>query len=95
MVVFFQLKDGWDIAQKLKLLKRKMQLWRKEVFGSIEARKNCLLADIRIIDVKEEDGLLLEDDRVNRSLLQKDLHKLIFQEEIKWKQRSRIKWLEA
>ena len=58
---------GYQLAQKLKLLKKKMQVWRKEVFGSIEERKNCLLADKLTIDVKEEDGMLSEDDRVNRS----------------------------
>ena len=62
---------GYQFAKKLKLLKRKMQVWRKEVFGNIEERKNRLLADIQIIDVKEEDEILLEDDCVSRSLLKR------------------------
>ena len=47
------------------------------------------------IDGKEEEGAIEEADRTNRKLLQDQFCRLIFQEEIKWKQRSRIKWLKA
>lgn len=58
-------------------------------------RKNLLLADIQSIDGKEDEGLLEEEDRVRRKNLQEQLCRLIFQEELKWKQRSRNKWLKA
>ena len=47
------------------------------------------------IDGKEEEGPIEEADRANRKFLQEQFRRLIFQEKIKWKQRSRIKWLRA
>eukprot|EP00268_Persea_americana_P016122 TRINITY_DN17643_c0_g2_i1.p1 TRINITY_DN17643_c0_g2~~TRINITY_DN17643_c0_g2_i1.p1 ORF type:complete len:133 (+),score=23.39 TRINITY_DN17643_c0_g2_i1:57-401(+) len=47
------------------------------------------------IDAKKDDGLFEEEDRATRQLLQEQYKRLIFQEEIKRKQCSRIKWLEA
>ena len=58
-------------------------------------RKNQLLAEIQMIDEKEEEGSTEEADRANRKFLQEKFRRLIFQEEIKWKQCSRIKWLKA
>ena len=57
-------------------------------------RKNLLLTDIQKFDGKEE-GLLEELDRVRRKNLQEQLCRLIFQKELKWKQRSRNKWLKT
>ena len=48
-----------------------------------------------MIDMKEEEGLIEEEDRANRQFVQEQFRRLIFQEGIKWKLRSRIKWLEA
>ena len=53
-------------------------------------RKNLFLTDIQKIDGKEE-GLLEEEDRVRWKNLQEQLCRLIFQEELKWKQRSKNK----
>ena len=53
------------------------------------------MADIQSIDGKEEEGLLEEEDRVHRKNLQEQLCRLIFQEELKWKQRSSNKWLKT
>ena len=61
---------GYQLANKLKFLRDKMEGWRKDVFGSILLRKNQLLADMRRIDGKEEDGSFEEEDRANKQFLQ-------------------------
>lgn len=43
--------------------------------------------------MKEEDGVLNDNDRVNRLNLQEQFCSLILKDEIKWKQWSRNKWL--
>jgi hypothetical protein len=40
----------------------------------------------------EERGLS-EEERVRKSILCRDLEKALLQEEISWRQKSRIKWL--
>ena len=54
-----------------------------------------MLADIQCIDGKEEGKVLEEEDRVSKKNLQDQFRRLIFQENPKWKQVSRNKWLEA
>ena len=86
---------GYQLSQKFKFLKKKIQEWRKNVFGNSLVRKLQLLAEIQVLDAKEEAGTFEEVDRLRRQSYQEDLQRLIFQEEIKWKQRSRNQWLEA
>ena len=73
---------GYQLDQKLKFLKKKMIEWRKEDFGNSAERMNRLLAEIQSYDGKEE-------DQINRKICQKQFRKLILQDEIRWKQRSR------
>lgn len=47
---------GFQLAQKLKLSKRKFNIWKKEVYGRVKDKKSKLLADMQRIDVKEENG---------------------------------------
>ena len=42
---------------------------RKDAFDSILERKNHLLVDMQMIDVKEEEGLIEEEDQANRQFL--------------------------
>ena len=41
---------GYQLAQKLKYRKKKMQDWKKEVVGDSRERKNQMLVDIQKID---------------------------------------------
>ena len=86
---------GHQLAQRLKFIKSKIKVWRKEIFGNLTEKKNQLLFDIHCIDEKEEMGGLSEDDLDCRSILKEQCQRVIFQEELKWKQRSRNKWLYA
>lgn len=88
--LLLQSKDGgYQLAQKLKFLKKKMIEWRMEGFGNIVERMNRLLAEFQSYDDKEEMGLLEEEDQINRKFCLKQFCKLILQDEIKWKQHSR------
>ena len=80
---------GFQLAQKLKFLKKQIQVWRRKVFGCISEKKHHLLSEIQSIDGKYEGDW-------NRNIsLKEQFRRLIFQEEISWKQRSRNKWLAA
>lgn len=72
-----------------------MQDYKKDIFGNLLARKNQLLEEIQKIDGKEEVENLDVGDRASRKNLQEHLCRVLFQEDIKWKQRSRTKWLGA
>lgn len=45
---------AYQLFQKLKFLKKKMQEWSQDVFGNIQQRKIQLLSDIQNLDGKEE-----------------------------------------
>ena len=62
--------------------------------GDLLDKKNQLLADIQLLDEKEKGGNLNEG-RINGKNLQDQFRHVLFQKEIKWKQRSRNTWLEA
>lgn len=85
---------GFQLSQKLKLLKKKINSWKKDHFGKVEEHKVQILANIHQIDLKEENGLLDDQDRSRQSFLQEEFYKKALQEEIKWKQRSKNKWLD-
>ena len=59
---------GYQLAQKLKYLKKKMQDWKNEVVGDLRERKNQLLVDIQRIDAKAETENL-DEDRDRRTSL--------------------------
>lgn len=53
-----------------------------------------ILEDIRHIDLIEETDRLEDEDGRQHCLLQEEFSKKVLHEEIKWKQRSRNKWVE-
>ena len=55
---------------------------------------NQILAEILSLDEKEISGNLGEAERARRISLKGQFRKLALQVELKWKQRSRVKWLE-
>ena len=69
--------------------------WKKENVGTFTEKKNQLLAAIQGFDEKEELGSLNAEDKEHRKYLQDQFRRLLIQEELKWKQCSRNKWLEA
>lgn len=74
------------------MLKAKMKRWSKEVFGDVESAKREAEARLAVLDLREGwEGL---DSTLRKE--REDLHYLVgylvFKEEVKWKQRGKVKW---
>lgn len=81
------------LAKKLACLKVKLRSWAKFNFGSVKLKKLAFLQEVERLDIiKESRCLDTSEIDLERQLLQslENVHK---QEEIYWKQRSRIQWL--
>lgn len=86
--------DGFSISSEFEIPQEENVRMEKEDFWKYE-KKICLLDDIQSIDGKEEYGSFNVEDRERIKSLYDQFHRLVVQEELKWKQRSRCKWLEA
>ncbi|XP_039141337.1 uncharacterized protein LOC120278673 [Dioscorea cayenensis subsp. rotundata] len=84
---------AYIITKKFAYLKSKLRLWAKENFGASNIHKKSLLADLNSLDTIRESRNLSEDESTRFAHIQSELHILLKQEEIYWKQRSRITWL--
>lgn len=84
---------GYRLAVKLKLLKSKIKDWAKVHFGDVTNTKEIILQEIQLLDNKEEVGQLMPAEMSRRLSLKEDFVRKVREEEIKWKQRSRCKWL--
>lgn len=71
-----------------------MNGWKKETLGKMGEKKSQLLAEIQLIDSAEENGVLDETIHPQRQFLQEDFRRKSLQEELKWKQRFRVRWLD-
>jgi hypothetical protein len=63
------------------------------VFGNVEARIKAWAEELKLLDRYEEDRGLSEDEKERRRGLISDLEASLLQEEICWRQKSRIRWL--
>ena len=88
-------RAGHRLMVKLKLLKIKLKEWAREKFGDVGMQKTTILEEIQLIDNREEMGQPSYEDFVRRLNLKEDLCRKVREEEIKWKQRSRCKWLKG
>ncbi|KAL5543130.1 hypothetical protein UlMin_010840 [Ulmus minor] len=79
---------GWEsykIMEKLKVLKEKIKVWNKEVFGDTRIIKKEVVGKIVEIDKKKKGNLQLDDgDRELRSRLRNQLEKIVFKEMSAW-----------
>jgi len=78
---------------RLKYLKRKIKKWNKEEFGNIQKEQVIIQTKMKkvqqqIINESRSEGLAEEE-----GLLINKLEERRQQEEILWKQKSRIQWL--
>lgn len=70
-----------------------MRKWTNVTFESIKLRKHDSLQNVEALDiVKDSRRLTLEEARKEQELLD-NLNEICKQEEIYWKQRSRLQWL--
>lgn len=85
---------GFQLVQKMKILKRQINILKKEVIGRMEEKHNQILSQIQSLDAQEENCGLEEAKKEQRNILHEEFHKKVHQKEIKWKQCSRNKLLE-
>uniref|UniRef100_A0A2N9FGG2 Reverse transcriptase domain-containing protein n=1 Tax=Fagus sylvatica TaxID=28930 RepID=A0A2N9FGG2_FAGSY len=79
-------------SKKLKALKEDLKIWNKEVFGDVGLRKKGVMADIGRLDEQEFQGVLSNEDRVQRDQLRADWDCLAHLDEISWRQKL-LKWM--
>ena len=84
---------GYRIVAKLKKLKLLIREWAVHQFRSMDHYMACLLQEIQEIDKKEELGKLSSEEFLKRLQLKNSYQKMVKGEEIKWIQRSRVKWI--
>lgn len=80
-------------ALKLKALKKRLIAWNKSSGDSLKANLEVCKEKINELDWLEEECNLLCDERGIRNGLRKAFQLLVL-EEIFWKQRARLRWLE-
>lgn len=80
------------LAKRLIFLKHKLRRWASESFGSLRIHKNLLLELHSHYSISESRALSNEESQCN-SQVRLELSSMLRQEELFWKQRSRITWL--
>jgi hypothetical protein len=65
------------------------------VFGNVESLKLACLEELRALDSLEVERGLDSEDLLRRSSIASELERTILQEEISWRQKSRVLWLQA
>jgi hypothetical protein len=89
----FQGTPCFVFAKKLRALKGDIKTWNKNVFGTIGALVKERVEELKSLELAAEGGGLSEEDKERKRLLCRDLGRSLLQEEICWRQKSRIKWL--
>ncbi|KAH7662798.1 DNase I-like protein [Dioscorea alata] len=89
----FQGCGAFIFAKKLLKLRNDLRHWAKFSFGSIKLKKMALLHDREHFDViKESRSLTPTEFKLEADILS-NLDEIRRQEEVYWKQRSRLQWL--
>ncbi|KAH7659258.1 RNA-directed DNA polymerase protein, partial [Dioscorea alata] len=81
------------VSKKLSCLREKLRHWAKFSFRSIKLRKLALLNDLNVLDVAKESRTLDQAEQNQELFLHESLGVIHKQEELYWKQRSRLQWL--
>ncbi|XP_039127523.1 uncharacterized protein LOC120263623 [Dioscorea cayenensis subsp. rotundata] len=81
------------MAKKLMYLRGQLRTWAKFSFGSIKLKKLALLHELDLLDVAKENGVLSAEESNHEVATRSELDQICKQEEIYWRQRSRLQWL--
>jgi hypothetical protein len=90
---YFLGSPSFILAKKLRALKEEIKRWNREVFGNVRVRNKAWAEELEMLDRFEEVRSLSEEEKERRRLLVSDLEASLLQEEISWKQKSRVRWL--
>ncbi|KAK4718166.1 hypothetical protein R3W88_016504 [Solanum pinnatisectum] len=85
----------FNFATKLKLLKDKLKEWNRENNVSWRNNKEEILNEISMLENTQDQRLLTEDELVQKVQLFMELEKVARNEEIAWRQRSKVQWLKS
>jgi hypothetical protein len=81
------------LAKKLRALKSEIKRWNREVFGNVGVRNKAWAEELDFLDRIEEVRRLSEEEKERMRVLVSDLEASLLQEEISWRQKSRVRWL--
>jgi hypothetical protein len=87
----FEGSPSFVLAKKLQALKGEIKKWNTEVFGNVGIRNKAWAEELELLDSYEE-GRGLSEEKERRSELVTGLEASLLQEEICWRQKSRIRW---
>lgn len=98
------IKEWWDwphyhgcgafiLAKKITHIRDYLKRWARIEFGSIKLKKLALLHDLDKFDLTRESRPLTMAENANEINLKKEMGLILKQEEVYWKQRSRVTWL--
>ncbi|WMV09897.1 hypothetical protein MTR67_003282 [Solanum verrucosum] len=86
-------RPDYILAEKLKMLKEKLKKWSKNNRGNWKQRKGDILNQLAALEVIHEHRALTDDEAMQKSNLAIEFEEVARNEEIAWRQRSRIQWL--
>ncbi|WMV15560.1 hypothetical protein MTR67_008945 [Solanum verrucosum] len=84
---------SYILAVKLKMLKQKLKEWRMTHRNDWKRKKEEILQQLAEMEKTQELRLLSEDELLQKVHLAMEFEEVAKQEEIAWRQRSRIQWL--
>jgi hypothetical protein len=89
----FQGSPSFIFSPKLKALKNDLKRWNEQEFGNVEYQKKNAMEELCSLDSLEEQHGLTPEEKVRKCGVIRDLENSILQEEISWRQKSRVLWL--
>lgn len=82
-----------QIPEEAVIIIQNWKIWNREVFGSITQQKEALSHQLDWLDKKESDSGLYPEELPQRIKFKEELIDIVYKEEIRWQQKSRIHWL--
>ena len=77
----------------MKVMKKKIKEWNRDVFGRLEANKNSALQQVAFWDGVESERSLTEGEKELKREAKETFKKWVILEETHWRQVSRELWL--
>ena len=70
-----------------------MKDWNEVSFGDLKKKKKNILTNIVSFDAMEQEGNLTIELSARRALRKGKLEELLFEEEVFWRKKARVKWI--
>jgi hypothetical protein len=83
----------YRFQQKLKNFKKCLKIWNKQTFRNIFEAQQHLNEQMRILQIQIRDQGITEELRMQEAMISQKLGERRAQEEILWRQKSRVQWL--